>query len=134
MSTSPDSTPGPVDLACVALGAALGAVARWGLGEVAPTVHGVTAATLVINVVGAFALGALPALAVVRRSRRVALLLGPGLLGGFTTVSAWIGESTTLARDGHVGLAGLYIAATVAAGITAAALGRAVASRRAGDS
>ena len=59
-----------------------------------------------INVVGAFVLGVLPALAVVRRSRSVALALGPGVLGGFTTVSAWAGQVRELADDGHVGLAG----------------------------
>ena len=85
--------------------------------------------TLAINVVGAFVLGVLPALAVVRRSRRVALALGPGVLGGFTTVSAWAGQVRELADDGHAGLAGLCLLLTLAAGLAAAALGQHLAHR-----
>ena len=75
------------DLLLVAVGGAVGAVLRHAVDSVAPGTllpwH-----TLAINVVGAFALGMLPALAVVRRSHGVAALLGPGLLGGFTTGTA----------------------------------------------
>ena len=117
------------DLLLVAAGGAAGAVLR----HVVDTTTTTTLfpwPTLAINVVGAFALGFLPALAVVRRSRRVALAVGPGLLGGFTTVSAWAGETRDLAAGGHVVVAGSYLALTLAAGLTAAALGQHL-SRRA---
>lgn len=124
---------GPLEgrtLLLVAVGGAVGAVLRHGVDAVAPGTllpwH-----TLAINVVGTFLLGALPALAVVRRSHRVAAALGPGVLGGFTTVSAWAGQVRELAADGHVGVAGLYLALTLAAGLAAAALGQHLARRAA---
>lgn len=116
--------PPAADLLVVAAGGALGALLRWAVGVAAPSGDGFPAGTLAINVVGAFCLGALPALAVVRRSHRAALALGPGLLGGFTTVSAWAGETVTLVDTGRASLAGAYVAATLGAGLVAAALGR----------
>lgn len=116
------------DLLLVAAGGALGAVLRLAVDTAAPDTL-FPWPTLSINVVGAFALGLLPALAVVRRSRRVALAVGPGLLGGFTTVSAWAGQVRELADAGHLVAAGCYLAATLAAGLGAAALGRRLAHR-----
>lgn len=116
------------DLLLVAAGGALGAVLRH-LVDTAATPGLFPWPTLAINVAGAFALGILPALAVVRRSRRVALAVGPGLLGGFTTVSAWAGQVRDLADTGHADLAGLYLAVTLAAGLLAAALGHRIAHR-----
>ena len=117
-----------LDLFLVAAGGAVGALVRFAVDS--------TAAdslfpwpTLAINVLGAFALGLLPALAVVRRSRRVAITLGPGLLGGFTTVSAWAGQVRDLTDSGHAGTAGLYLTVTLAAGLGAAALGRRLSHR-----
>lgn len=116
------------DLLPVAAGGAVGAVLRFGVDSGAPDAL-FPWATLAINVIGAFALGALPALAGVRRSRRITLALGPGVLGGFTTVSAWAGQTRALADDGHAGLAGLYLATTIAVGLLAAALGQRIARR-----
>lgn len=117
-----------VDVLVVAAGGAAGAVLRHLVDAGAPDSL-FPWPTLAINVVGAFVLGLLPVLAVVRRSRRVAAALGPGLLGGFTTVSAWAGETRDLAAEGHVGVAGAYLALTLAAGLSAAALGEHLARR-----
>ena len=111
------------DLLLVAAGGAVGAGLRWAVDPAAPDTL-LPWPTLGINVVGAFLLALLPALAVVRRSRRVALAVGPGALGGFTTVSAWAGQVRDLADSGHVALAGLYLALTLGAGLGAAALGQ----------
>lgn len=116
------------DLAVVAAGGAVGALARLGIESASPDSL-LPWPTLAINVVGAFLLGLLPALAAVRRSRRVATALGPGLLGGFTTVSAWAGGVRELADTGRVTLAGLYLAVTLAAGLAAAAAGRRMSHR-----
>lgn len=116
-------------LLLVAAGGAVGAVLRHAIDALAPDTL-VPWHTLTINVVGAFLLGALPALAVVRRSRRVAAALGPGVLGGFTTVSAWAGQVRDLAAGGHPAVAGLYLAMTLGAGLAAAALGQHVVHRR----
>jgi CrcB protein len=116
------------DLLFVAAGGAVGAALRFAIDTAAPDTL-VPWPTLAINVVGAFVLGLLPAFAAVRQSRRVALTLGPGLLGGFTTVSAWAGQVRDLADGGHAGLAGLYLAATLGAGLWAAELGRRLSAR-----
>ena len=121
--------PGAIDLVAVSLGGAVGAALRFAIDTAAPDAL-FPWPTLGINVAGAFVLGLLPALAVVRR-RVVALALGPGLLGGFTTVSAWAGQVRALAADGHLALAGLCLVATLAAGLLAAALGSHLARGRA---
>lgn len=116
-------------LLLVAAGGAVGALLRHAVDTLAPDTllpwH-----TLAINVLGAFLLGALPALAAVRRSRRLAAALGPGVLGGFTTVSAWAGQVRDLAAGGQLAVAGLYLALTLGAGLAAAAVGQHVAHRR----
>jgi CrcB protein len=112
-----------VDVLLVAAGGAVGAVLRHLVDVGAPDTL-FPWPTLAINVVGAFALAMLPVLALVRRSTRVAAALGPGLLGGFTTVSAWAGQTRDLAAGGHVVVAGAYLALTLAAGLSAAALGQ----------
>ncbi|RYB94558.1 CrcB family protein [Nocardioides oleivorans] len=116
------------DLVVVAVGGAVGALLRLAVDSAAPDTL-LPWPTLGINVVGAFALGALPALTVVRRSPRAAAALGPGVLGGFTTVSAWAGQVRSLADDGHLVVAGTYLAITLGAGLLAAALGQRLSHR-----
>jgi CrcB protein len=116
------------DLAVVALGGAVGAVLRFAVDSAAPDTL-FPWPTLAINVVGAFVLGCLPALAVVRRSHRVAAALGPGVLGGFTTVSAWAGQVRALADSSHAALAGTYLVVTLGAGLLAAAVGQRLSHR-----
>lgn len=116
------------DLLLVSGGGAVGAALRYAVDAAAPDSL-LPWPTLAINVVGAFVLALLPVLAVVRHSRRLALAVGPGLLGGFTTVSAWAGQVRHLADSGHVGLAGLHLVTTLAAGLGAAALGQRIAHR-----
>lgn len=119
------------DLLTVAAGTAIGATLRWAVGLLDATPGGVPWPTLAGNVAGAFALGLLPVLACVRRSAGWRLFVGPGLLGGFTTVSAFAEESRALAAAGRPWLAAAYVLATVAAGLVAAAAGRRIAAGRA---
>ena len=118
------------DLTLVAGGSALGAVSRWGL-SLAEQGAALPWVTLTVNVVGAFLLAALPLLPAVRRSRRLALVLGPGVLAGFTTVSAWAGQVTGLAADGREAVAGAHLVGTLAGALVAAHLGRRWAASRA---
>lgn len=111
------------DLALVAGGSALGAVGRWAL-SLAEQGSALPWVTVAVNVVGAFLLAALPAMPAVRRSRRLALALGPGVLAGFTTVSAWAGQVTGLAADGQEALAGAHLVLTLGGALLAARLGR----------
>jgi len=109
-------------IGAVALGGAVGAVLRYALGEVAGDGGGFPWTTFAINVTGAFLLALLPALAVVRRSRLLAAGLGPGVLGGYTTLSATSEQGRSLLDQGRPALAAAYLLATLAACLVAVAV------------
>jgi CrcB protein len=106
----------------VALGGALGAVLRWALGDAAPDGAGFPWTTFAINLTGSLVLAALPALHVVRRNKALAAGLGPGLLGGYTTLSAYSEQTRALLADGQIATALLYLFGTLAACLVAVAL------------
>lgn len=112
----------PLGIVAVALGAALGAVLRYLLGELTPDPTGFPWTTLGINVSGAFALALLPALAAVRDRPVLTLALGPGLLGGYTTLSAYADDARALFADAEPALAGAYLIGTLAACLVAVSL------------
>ena len=68
--------------------------------------------TFAINVTGSLALALLPALAVVRRRPVLAVALGPGVLGGYTTLSTYAEQGRALLADGRAGLAAAYLLGT----------------------
>ena len=109
----------------IALGGALGSLARHGVGvamrAIAP---GWPWGTVLVNVIGSFAIGALFALTLTRPNPDLLRLgLGTGLLGGFTTFSAFSLDALQLLRDQGLHSAGLYLVLSVAAGLAACALG-----------
>lgn len=115
----------PGRLALVALGGAVGAVVRWWPTDVWDDAAGSFPwTTFAINVSGSLLLALLPAWAVARRHERLTLLLGPGVLGGYTTFSAASEQTRALIDGGHVALGGLYVVGTLAACLAAVALGR----------
>jgi fluoride exporter len=117
-------------VAAVALGGALGALARWGIGLAWPTPHGAfPLATLLINVVGCLLMGMLVVhVAEIREAHPlVRPFLGVGVLGGFTTFSTFAVDAQQLLAGGRLGIALGYLAATVVASVGAAALGLALA-------
>ena len=109
-------------LLAAAVGGAAGALLRYLLGEVAPDGSGFPWTTFAINVVGSFLLALLPLLTVVRRHRAVAVALGPGVLGGFTTLSTYAEQGRGLLADGDVALALTYLVGTLLACLAAVAL------------
>lgn len=106
----------------VGLGGAVGAVCRYLLTRlpVKPS-SGFPVVTLGINVLGAFALGALLALAGrnVNLDPRLMLFLKVGVCGGFTTFSTFCGETEQLLAAGHTVTAAVYIALSVLLGVGA---------------
>lgn len=106
----------------VALGGALGAVLRWWLGDLVPDGAGFPWTTFAVNVSGSLVLAALPALSAVRRRPTLTAALGPGLLGGYTTLSAYSEETRTLLADGRTATALAYLVGTLAACLVAVAL------------
>lgn len=115
----------------VALGGAVGSMLRFGVSTalLSQTISkGFPFGTLAVNIIGSFSLGWL---AIVKGSDRLpVLLLGIGLLGGFTTFSAFSWETVSLIRSGKMGMAGLNVAAQIVFGLGAAAAGAALASSR----
>lgn len=134
--TSPHPTPhrDPRLVGLVALGGAVGSVLRHAVGLALPAPSGWPLGTLAVNVSGAFLLGLLLEAVArrgpeTRRLQRLRLLLGTGLLGGFTTYSAFALETDRLLDGGDFGVALGYVAVTLVAGTLAAALGVAVGLR-----
>ncbi len=111
--------PSPRLLLAVALGGAAGGTLRWWLGDLEPDGTGFPWTTFGINVSGALALALLPAWAVVRRRPALALALGPGFLGGYTTLSTYAEQGRALLADGETGLAVAYLLGTLAACLVA---------------
>jgi CrcB protein len=119
----------------VAVGGALGTIARYELSLVEPLADGrFPWATFVANVIGSFVLGiAVVTLTETRPSGSVPrALVAVGFCGGLTTFSTWMVESVLLTRDGDGGVAVLYLVASLVVGFTAVALGVGAARRAAG--
>jgi CrcB protein len=90
----------------VALGSALGGVARHGVARLWPMVPGAwPVATMSVNIVGSFAIGLLAALTARDSGETARLFWMTGVLGGFTTYSAFALETVTLASAGAAGRA-----------------------------
>ncbi len=115
----------------VALGGAIGSVLRYQLGRgmthwLGPNV--MTAfpwATLTVNVFGSFAMGLLAGFLARygQGGEQARLLLGVGLLGGFTTFSAFSLEMMLLIERGQAAQGFLYAAVSVLAGLSALYIG-----------
>ena len=113
-------------LLVIALGGALGSLARWGVGELVPwSGTGFPWATFAANVSGSFALGVLMVLLleVWPPSRYLRPFVGVGVLGGYTTFSTAMLEMRDLLADGQTVTASAYLAASLAVGLAAVALG-----------
>ncbi len=119
-------------LAAIALGGALGSVARhllgthvaqW-LGDGFP-LGGAAGGTLAVNVLGGFAMGvAVQALAQMAGPELRAFVT-VGVLGGFTTFSAFALDAIVLVERGAPVLAATYVAASVGLAVLGLALGAA---------
>lgn len=112
-----------MNLLLVAVGGALGAVARYGVGIGASRWLGLAFpwGTLAVNVIGGFAMGWLAA-RVGPEQETLRLALGVGVLGGFTTFSAFSLETVRL-MEHQPGLAALYAAVSVVLSVGACWLG-----------
>jgi CrcB protein len=111
----------------VGAGSALGGVLRYALAQaitVRETGH-FPWGILVVNVLGCLAMGVL--FAVVERSS-AKLLLMTGVLGGFTTFSAFSLITLELAQKGRADLAAAYVAASVVGCLLAVWVGAVAAS------
>jgi len=112
----------------VGLGGLVGSMARYKIGGV--ILHHSASwrfplSTFVVNVVGCFVIGLLAALVEHRDyfSADARLFLFTGLLGGFTTFSAFGYEGVFLLRRGEIAIAAAYAALSLVCGFAAVWLG-----------
>jgi fluoride exporter len=86
--------------------------------------------TLTVNIVGSFVMGALAGWLAFKAqhgwSQPLRLFLTTGVLGGFTTFSAFSLDAVLLWERGQGGLAAVYVAASVAASIAGLVAGLAL--------
>lgn len=118
-------------LGVIAAGGVLGALARAGAQAAVPHRPGEFPwATFAVNVVGCLLIGVLTAVLAARPAHPLARpFLGVGVLGGFTTFSAYAVDAQRLLTDGAAGTAGVYLAATVLGALAAVATGDTVTTR-----
>lgn len=111
----------------VALGGAIGAVARYATYRAIPA-HGpgFPVATVAVNVLGSLVMGLLAALLMRRGGGDYAPLLLTGILGGFTTFSAFSLDALTLWERGQHGGALIYIIGSVLLSLFAVMAGMAI--------
>jgi fluoride exporter len=114
----------------IGLGGFVGAILRYGVGGLVQRATPVAAfpfGTLVVNICGCFAIGVLAQLIEARGglhpNARVFLTIG--LIGGFTTFSAFANETLDGFRQGLTGVAVANIVLSVALGLVAVWAGRA---------
>jgi len=121
-------------LLAIAAGGAIGGAGRHLLDVVVPDAL-FPWSTFVENVLGCFLLGALMVylLDVWSPGRYTRPFLAVGVMGGFTTYSAYTSQARHLLLDGHAPIGVVYLFASVAAGVFALWLGIVVARALSGD-
>ena len=114
----------------VFLGAGLGGALRHGVNVAATRLFGFSFpyGTLIVNVVGSFAMGLLAGYFAYRPGipQHMRLFLTTGILGGFTTFSTFSLDAALLVERHAFGLAAGYVVGSVTAGLAALFLGLAV--------
>ncbi|GGX68767.1 putative fluoride ion transporter CrcB [Tateyamaria omphalii] len=113
-------------LSLVALGGAIGASLRWLTGVAVLRALGPSdfpLAIITVNVIGSFLMGVFVVAAAHRGLTHLSPFVMTGVLGGFTTFSAFSLETMTLIERGQVASASLYILLSVGLSVGALALG-----------
>ncbi|MEP1766583.1 MAG: fluoride efflux transporter CrcB [Sulfitobacter sp.] len=110
----------------VALGGAIGAACRFLVGVFVLRVIGVAdfpLGVIAVNIIGSFLMGAFVVAAAQRGLTHLSPFIMTGILGGFTTFSAFSLETVTLIERGQVAMAGAYVALSVGLSVGGLMLG-----------
>ncbi|SVE12341.1 uncharacterized protein METZ01_LOCUS465195, partial [marine metagenome] len=115
------------DLITVGLGGALGAMARYLVGQLAQRLLGTGFpwGTLAANISGCFLIGIAYGLLQTAEASTPRLFIIVGVLGGFTTFSAFGYETLDLLKENGAGPAAANVGLQIAAGLSAVWLGQA---------
>ena len=115
-------------LVFVFLGGTAGTIMRFSVGAAGDALGASSlVAVLVVNVVGAFTLGWFTA-SKIAESVRLNAFMAAGLLGSFTTFSAYAVEIADLGSNDQLALGVAYAAGSIVLGVAAAVAGRSLAS------
>lgn len=112
-------------LLTVAAGGAIGASLRYlaNVGATRAFGHGFPAGTMIVNVLGSFLIGVLFVVIAKKGGQGFAPFLITGVLGGFTTFSAFSLDALTLFERGEAGTAAFYVALSVGLSLLAIVAG-----------
>ncbi|MBZ4021144.1 protein CrcB [Rhodobacter sp. TJ_12] len=116
-------------LLTVAAGGALGASLRYLVNINVPRLlgHGFPYATMVVNVLGSFLMGVMVVVLAHKGGTKMAPFLMTGVLGGFTTFSAFSLDAAKLYESGEILSAAGYVIGTVVIALAALFAGMAFA-------
>ncbi len=107
----------PVMITSVAAGGAIGAASRYVVSVLATRAFGIEFpwGTVIVNVLGSFLMGALITFLALKwsTSQEMRAFLTTGVLGGFTTLSAFCLDFATLYERKHPVVAAVYALGTV---------------------
>jgi len=109
----------------VAIGGAIGAVLRFSITLAMPSMEGIAWNTLLVNLIGCFAITLLFYSIDMETTTRIFLITG--ILGGFTTMSAVSLETVDLIVTGTMGLAAANLLLNISACLGGGFIGRFVA-------
>jgi CrcB protein len=109
----------------VALGGAIGAMLRFGAGLFVMRVvsSSFPLGVLLVNILGSFAMGVFAVYSFQRGLQNLNPFVMTGVLGGFTTFSAFSMEAFTLYERGQIAAAGLYVMLSVVLSLAGMGLG-----------
>lgn len=109
----------------VALGGAIGAMLRFGAGlfVVRLVASSFPLGVLLVNILGSFAMGVFVVYSFHRGLQHLNPFVMTGVLGGFTTFSAFSLEAFTLYERGQITAAGLYVLLSVVLSLAGLGLG-----------
>lgn len=104
-----------IPIFCVAAGGAIGALLRYGTVQIAIHFHPqpFPIGTMLVNIIGSFIIGLMMARYLQHDSEAGRLFFITGVLGGFTTFSAFSWDALQLLQRGAFGSAALYVLGSV---------------------
>ena len=114
-----------IPMSCVAAGGAIGALLRYAAVQLATQLHGGTfpIGTMLVNILGSLVMGLLMGRYVAADSEAARLFFITGVLGGFTTFSAFSWDALAMLQRGALGTAALYVGGSVILSLVAVAIG-----------